>query len=609
MTTSGRGSGGPVRATPEQLRAWGIEPGYHAMDGSLVETSPETAAALLAAMGAGSAPPPAGGPIVHEAGRPLTFSEPHQVEAEDGTVFEASRQLPGDLAHGYHTVRNLDGGTATRLILVPPTCHLPEGLRGWAWALQLYAARSEESWGIGDLADLLRLARWSRSQGARTLLINPLHAPLPLPSPEPSPYFPSSRLYRNPLYLRVEEVPGAGSVGAELERLAAAGRDLNRTRLIDRDRVFTLKLQALRLIFDGFTADPDFDEYRRSEGTALEDYATFCALSEYAGSPWTSWPAEFRHPSAQGVRRFRSSHRRRVLFHQWLQWLLDRQLSTVARELSPLHDLAVGVDPAGADAWLWQDCMAREVTVGAPPDPFAPEGQDWAVLAFDPWKLRQAAYEPFARMVRAGFRHGMGLRIDHVMGLFRLFWIPSRLGAAAGAYVRYPARDLLGILALESSRARAVVVGEDLGTVESGVREELARRLVLSYRLLWFEERPPSEYPVDALAALSTHDLPTLAGIWLGGDPDPGIRGRLLRHAGVSRGTPLGEVVEAAYGALAAGPARLVAAQLEDPLGVAERPNRPGTREASNWSLALPSTVEELVADDRVARLARTLRR
>jgi 4-alpha-glucanotransferase len=539
----------------------------------------------------------------------MRFGEPYQIEAEDGTVFDTSNDLPRELPPGYHTLRRLDDGAGTRLILVPPSCHLPDELRGWAWAVQLYAARSAASWGIGDLADLRLLAGWARDQGARALLLNPLHAPLPLRPQEPSPYFPSSRLYRNPLYLRVEEVPGAETLGSGLHRLAAAARDLNRDRLIDRDRVFTLKLQALGSIFDGFTADPEFDAYRRAEGPALGDYATFCTLSEHAGSPWTSWPAELRRPDSQAVRRFRSEHERRVLFHQWLQWLLDRQLSAAAGQLPAMHDLAVGVDPAGADAWLWQECLARDASVGAPPDPFAPDGQDWAVLAFDPWKLRRAGYEPFARMLRSGFRHGMGLRVDHVMGLFRLFWIPSRLGAAAGGYVRYPAMDLLGILALESRRAGAVVVGEDLGTVERGVREELARRRILSYRLLWFEDHPPAAYPVDALAALSTHDLPTLAGIWLGLDPDPAIRARLLRYGGVSEGSSLREVAEASYGALAAGPARLVAAQLEDALGVPERPNRPGTRKPSNWSLALPLPLEELVGDQRLARLARVLRR
>jgi 4-alpha-glucanotransferase len=592
-------------APPPRPSAWGVEASYEAADGERVATSPDTIRALLAAMGAAAPEPPPAAVRTHIAGTPLRLPGGHTVEDEGGRV------VPDDVAAlpaGYYTLRD-ERGAAERLVVAPPTCHLPPDLRGWAWAAQLYAVRSERSWGIGDLADLRRLATWARVQGAATVLVNPLHAPRPGTPQQSSPYFPSSRLYRNPLYLRVEDVPGADAAG--VAEAAEAGRALNRDRHIDRDRVYRLKLTALERIFDAAPADEDaFRAYRAAEGGPLDEFAAFCALCECHGGPWWEWPAPLRHPRT-AVARVAADPTlwRRARFHRWLQWQLDRQLAAAADELPPLHDIAVGVDPTGADAWSWQDVLAAGVTVGAPPDPFAPDGQDWGVRAFDPWKLRASGYEPFIRTLRAAFRHGAGARIDHVMGLFRLYWVPEGDGAARGGYVRYPARDLLAILALESRRAGAVVVGEDLGTVEPAVREELARRRVLSYRLLWFEDRPPRAYPVDALAALTTHDLPTLAGVWGGTDTDPRLRAQLVRYAGARDGRPVEDVAAGVYRALAAAPSRLVAATLEDALGIEERPNRPGTVSDRNWSVALPVTLEELVADPRAARLAGVLRR
>ncbi|HEX4215381.1 MAG TPA: 4-alpha-glucanotransferase [Candidatus Dormibacteraeota bacterium] len=591
----------------ELASAWGVESGYHAISGDWVPTSDETADRLLHAMGARDQGPPSSATLVHRAGDPLQLPGEHEIRTEDGNVLRAEACLPEDLPLGYHRIRRLADGEERHLILTPGHCHLPDDLRGWAWAVQLYAARSRASWGIGDLADLRELARWGRRQGATTLLVNPLHAPLPTVPQEPSPYFPSTRLYRNPLYLRVEEVPGAERLASELEPLARAGRGLNDEREIDRDRAWGLKDAALRTLYDAFGGDPGLDAYLRREGEALRDYATFCAITREHRAPWRAWPEELRHPRGAAVERFRRVHEHEVGYHQWLQWLLDRQLGEAARELPPLTDLAVGVDPDGADAWLWQDHLAPGISVGAPPDPFAPEGQDWSVQAFDPWKMSRDGYQPFARTVRAALDHAFGLRLDHVMGLFRLYWVPT--GGGPGGYVRYPSSDLLGVLALESMRAKAVVVGEDLGTVEDHVREELSHRRVLSYRLLWFEDRSPADYPRDALAALTTHDLPTLSGIWTGADPDPAIEKRLLRYGGARLGESVEEAALTAYAALAASPCRLVAAPLEDALEVSERPNRPGTREATNWSLALPVPVEELEADGRTADLARTLRR
>jgi 4-alpha-glucanotransferase len=598
-----------VEATTARAAAWGVAPGYHAIGGRWVAAEPERVSAILDAMGAGGTAAPASSPVlVVRTGETHALEGPAEVVAEDGRLLPVAGSLPADLPAGYHTLRHLDLGTETRLIVSPGRCRPPATRRAWGWAVQLYAARSRRSWGVGDLADLRDLARWAAGMGAGAMVINPLDAVLPVVPQEASPYYPSSRRFRNPLYIRVEEVPGAAALGERLAPLAEAGQALNARRLIDRDAVHRLKMVALEDLFATFAGSPDLERYLRSEGRDLTDYATFCAIAEMHGSPWQDWPAELRHPRSDAVCRFGAEHAARVRFHEWLQWLLDRQLAAAASEIGLVHDLPIGAQAGGADAWAWQDVFAPGVTVGAPPDPFNEAGQNWALPPFDPWRLRSAGYEPFVRTLRAAFRHGAGLRIDHVMGLFRLFWIPAGSEPRDGLYVRYPHRDLLDILALESERAGAFVVGEDLGTVEDAVRDEMAERRLLSYRLLWFEDRPPASYPPESLAALTTHDLPTLAGIWEGSDPDPAVRERLRLHAGVADGAPTDEVAEAAYRALAASPSRLLAATLEDALGVPERPNRPGTTtEWPNWSLALPLTVEELITDPRPPRIARAL--
>jgi 4-alpha-glucanotransferase len=590
--------------------AWGVASGYLDSNEHWVAPKPGSVSRALAAMGAeGPSPPPAQVRVVR-AGEMPRLEGPAEVVTEDGAVLAVDGTLPAGLPPGYHRLRHLDRGSEERLIVSPRRCRLPAGPRSWGWAAQLYAVRSQESWGMGDLADLRHLGRWTAGLGARTLMVNPLDAPLPLAPQEPSPYFPSSRRFLNPLYLRVEEVPGATALGAYLEPLAAAGRALNARRLIDRDAIFRLKMQALERVFADFHDSDDFETYRRSDRVELEDYTTFCALSEQHGAPWYGWPVELRHPRSDAVRRFRDENSQRVRFHQWLQWLLERQLAAAAREIGLIQDLPIGARPDGADAWAWQDTFASGVTVGAPPDAFNRAGQDWLVPPFDPWRLRAAGYEPFIRTVRAAFRRGAGLRMDHIAGLFRLYWIPQEVGPAGGVYVRYPHDDLLDILALESQRSGGFVIGEDLGTVEEDVREELAARHILSYRLLYFERRPPAEYPPHSLAAMTTHDLPTLVGIWEGSDPDSGIRERIRRHAGVDDATPASDVAVAAHRALARSSSHLVTATLEDALLVPERPNKPGTTtEWPNWSLALPQTLEELRTDPRPVRLASALRR
>ncbi|HEX2050528.1 MAG TPA: 4-alpha-glucanotransferase [Actinomycetota bacterium] len=538
------------------------------------------------------------------------------VETEDGGSAPVDGDLPPDLPTGYHELVHADG-RRTRLVVAPRRCHVPAGLRAWGWAVQLYAARSRASWGVGDLGDARSLARWARAGGAEVVVLNPLHAAA---ADQPSPYFPTSRCFRNPLYVCVDDVPGARDDDA-VAALAARARALPRDR-IARVEAHRLKLAALERLWERWRGSASFDRYRAGQGRALEDFATFATISElHAGGP-RSWPAELAHARASGVERVRRAHAGRVAFHAWVQWLLDEQVRRLGRDVGVVHDVAIGVDPDGADRWAEPDVFADGVTVGAPPDAFNAGGQDWGVPPYDPWKLRAAGYEPFVRTLRAAFAGAAGVRIDHVMGLFRLFWVPAGLGPRDGVYVRYPHRELLAVVALESERAGAYVVGEDLGTVEPLVREEMAAHSMLSYRLLWFERNEPRAYPKLALAAVTNHDLPTIAGVWTGADvreqralglePDEDVaralRDRLRDAAGVADDAPVEDVVEGAYRALGAARSALAIATLEDALAVERRPNQPGTTdERPNWSLPLPVPVDDLDRHSLPARVARAL--
>lgn len=500
-----------------------------------------------------------------------------------------------------------------------PSCFLPREPTLWGWAAQLYALRSRRSWGIGDLRDLRSLGTWSRGLGAGFIQLNPLHAASPLPPVQDSPYYPSSRRFRNPLYLAIEDVPGYRAVAASVEPFAREARSLNDRRRIDRDAVLTAKLRALEVIWATAPPPRGLEEYARSAGPGLDTYAVHCALVEIHGADWRRWPEAVRRPGRPGVERAAAELRSRVEFHRWLQWLLDSQLQRAAAELPPISDLAIGADPGGADAWIWADELIPGFSVGAPPDALNLAGQDWGFPAFNPRALAESGFTPFRDTVRANFRHALGLRIDHVMGLFRLWLIPDGATATQGAYVTYPAEPMLDVLAEESRRARALVVGEDLGTVQPGVRAALRRRRVLSYRLLWFEDRPPREYPRLALSAVTTHDLPTVAGVWTGFDEaamraaglEPNVEGnraivrRLARLGGLAPGAPAADAVAAAYRELQRSPSRLLAATLEDALLVPERPNIPGTVEQwPNWSLALPGGLEGLRRSASARRLA-----
>ena len=509
---------------------WGIVPAYFGWRGEIVETRPETAEAILEAMGA-------------------TTDEPSPLIGPD----------------------------------VPDEPCAPGPERAWGWAVQLYALRSRASWGIGDLTDLCRFGAWARERGASLVLLNPLGAQVPALPYQRSPYYSSSRRFRNTVYLRIDDVEGADAAGIAAEREAALG--LNAERIIDYDRVFELKSSALRKVFDAAPRPRGLATYIAREGAALRDFGAFCAAHDVFGHP-----AEF---------------------HIWLQFPLDRQLARVAQEIGLITDVPVGFNPDGFDAGRFRDCFAPRMTVGAPPDEFFRDGQDWGLPPIDPWKLDDAKWAPFVDAIRGAARHAAGIRLDHVMGLFRLFWIPADSDPAHGAYVRYPADSLLRLLAHESRRAGAFVIGEDLGLVEPVVREQLDAKGSLSYRLIWFESSHPEHWPHDAVGAVGTHDLPTIAGIWHSTDPEPRLhplREKLVQLTHLPDGTPPVDVAVNVYAQLARGRPRIVLASLEDALGVAERPNVPGTvDEFPNWRLALPMALEEIEQSEGPRRIAEVM--
>ena len=534
---------------------WGILPSYHGWQGNLVETHRATAEAILAAIGGTADLPP-----------------------------------------------------RTRRPKLPDVRCAPAPERAWGWAIQLYALRSRASWGIGDLADLRQFGRWSRRRGASVILLNPLGAQTPTFPYEPSPYYASSRRFRNTLYLRIEEIEGAERCAVELEPLRAAAAALNQQRLIDYDAVFQLKSKALECIFETAPEPQGLSGWVHRQGRALYDFATFNALAEVHGPAWRSWPAYLKHPRSDGIEPSRRRLAGRIAFHEWLQFHVDRQLARASREIGLITDVPIGFAADGFDAWRWQDLLAPGMRVGAPPDEFFRDGQDWGLPAFNPWLLGGAHWEPFVDAIRAAATHTAGVRLDHVMGLFRIFWIPDGMTAAQGAYVRYPAKALLSLLAMESGRVRAFVVGEDLGLVPPAVRKHLRRRGSLSYRLLWFEGSEAGRWPRDAVAAVGTHDLPTVAGIWTRSEPEHRLhhlREKLVSMTRLPDETSPVDVAVAAYTALARGRPRIVLVSLEDALGVAERPNVPGTTtEFPNWRLALPISLEDIENADGMNRIA-----
>jgi 4-alpha-glucanotransferase len=523
---------------------------------------------------------------------------------------------------------------------------------------------------MGDLGDLGELAAWAgRALGAGFVQVNPLHAAVPGAPTDPSPYRPSSRRFPDPVHLRVEDVPEFAHV-EDPERVRAllerAGRlreaVLEKGELIDRDAVWEAKREALELVREvplGPGRRAAYVDFLAQEGLALEDHATWCALAEVHGPDWRRWPQGLRDPRSPETARARGELMDRVDFHCRLAWLTDTQLTAaqrIAREagmpVGIVHDLAVGVHPDGADAWAQQEYFAAGMSVGAPPDAFNARGQDWGLPPWRPDRLAESGYEPYRRLLRALFRYAGALRIDHVMGLFRLWWVPQGHAPTEGTYVRYDAEAMLAILVLEASRAGAVVIGEDLGTVEPGVREALRSRGVLGTSVLWFERdwdgdgRPlaPETWRADCLATATTHDLPSTAARLTGehvelrdslglltrpleqeraeAAADTGEWLELLSRLGLTHGTHGGHCaseeeaeIQAVHRFLLRTPARMVGIWLPDGVGDRRPQNLPGTWDQyPNWRLPIadargrPMTLEELAASPRMRALVEVLR-
>lgn len=556
-------------------------------------------------------------------------------------IGRATFTVPEGLPLGWHTLQaESDGVTAEcALVVVPARLTTADSLverRGWGLATQLYSVRSKRSWGIGDFADLADLAAISGERGADYVLVNPLHAAEPVPPVQPSPYSPSTRRFFNPLYIRVESIPELAYLKprkrATIDRLQDQILGLNKDgERLDRNAVFAAKLQALELLYHTRRSparQAAFDDFCRIAGSGLDDFALWSAIREDLAPEDPLWTDPDCALGSEAAEALRGKLADRIGFHRWLQWVCDEQLEDAQRaarnagmRLGVVHDLAVGVDLSSADAWTLRDVLAPGISVGAPPDMYNQQGQDWNQPPWHPGRLAEAGYAPFRNMLSTVLRHAGGIRVDHVLGLFRLWWVPAGNSPRDGAYVTYDHHALIGILALEAQRAGAVVIGEDLGTFEPWVRDYLAARGILGTSILWFENDgdsplPPERYRPQALASVNTHDLPPTAG-YLAGD-HVALRSRLgllerteaeerteheatlermmsllqerglLPETGAAGGNEERTIV-ALHRLLAQTPSALLGVALVDAVGERRVQNQPGTTEAlyPNWQVPL----------------------
>lgn len=617
--------------------------------------------------------------IVHQGASTLAH-EPGEVRDLDGAVrarFRLAIDLPEPLAPGYHRLILPHQHAAAALLAVPARCHIPAflaaGGRCWGLAVQLYSLRSARNWGIGDFTDLARVATIAGRAGAALIGLNPLHARHLARPEDASPYAPSSRLALDPMLLDIEAIADFATCGAAHSLVAAPAfqaqlHAARATELVDHRAVTALKLPLLALLFDHFRGrlatgtdarDAAYSAFVARGGADLEHFAIFEArrlwLLEKDGklAGWRDWPADWQDPHGEGVRAFRARHAARVQFQFYLQWQADLQLQAAAQaaaaagmRIGLYRDLAVGAAADGAECWSGQDLIARNASVGAPPDLLNREGQDWGLPPWNPRVLERRAYAPFRTLLMENMRAAGALRIDHVMALTRLFWIPAGMRGAAGGYVRNAFEVLAGVVAIESVRNHCMVIGEDLGSVPDGLRDALAARGFLSCRVLLFERhwsgdgsfKRPWEYPAQALATVVTHDMPTIAEYWSGGDiarrdhlglfaqaalrdaeaarrePERQALLQLLGEVGLAPGAPGAPpappaLTAALHAAVARCNAMLAVVQLDDISGATEPVNIPGTHlEYPNWRRKLAIDIEDLAADPRFALLADTMR-
>lgn len=585
-----------------------------------------------------------------------------RVTAQDGTAIQAELRhtahgalLSAIESPGYHLVEFAD--ERVTVAVAPPRCFTAgdaaPGERLWGLAVQTYGLRSRGDCGIGDMAGVSAFARQAARLKADALALSPMHA---LFAAEPalfSPYAPSSRLFYNPLYADPRPLFGDArveKVAADCGALAASA-ELSRHLLIDWAQSAKIKMSILRGLFEDFyatdfaaaTTTPlaaDFSKFLQASRPLLQDHALFEALHAAraaigaAAWSWREWPAAFRQPHSDAVQRFAHSNEKEILFHSFLQWIADRSLAAAqdaakqaGMRIGLIADLAVGMSGDGSHAWTNQKEILNELEIGAPPDLYNQRGQNWGLTTFSPPALRSGGFAPFIATLRACLRHAGGVRIDHAMGLLRLWVIPRGAEPHEGAYLAYPLDDLLRLIALESHRHRAIIIGEDLGTVPRGFGERLSKAGIYGMRVLWFERRrkrfiAPREWPADAVAMTTTHDLPTIAGWWRGHDiemrrqldlvadpqnektvreKDRQLLWRAFRRAEAGRGempppTETARVADAAASFIAQTPSQLALLPLEDALGLEDQPNLPGTiDEHPNWRRRYPGQAQELL--------------
>lgn len=584
-----------------------------------------------------------------------------------------------NLSHGLAGEKNILEKTA-RVIITPDTCCIPpelENRKTWGLSVNLYSIRSVRNWGIGDLTDLRSIVRWIAGMKGGFVGINPLHA---IPNTKPygiSPYFPISRLYRNFIYLDIEGIP---EVEESVEALAIIKSkeflsemdELRRSDYVDYEKVSLLKRKILEKAFDYFYENhlgkntgrsSRFRKYLSEEGEPLESFALYMAIMDQMQASekvysWQQWPEEYKDRTGVKVQAFKETHKKEILFHQYIQWLMDEQLREIAGESGKLgmpmglyNDLAIGSNSGGSDIWNFHETVACNVDVGAPPDDFNIKGQNWGFPPVIPEKLKETGYDFFIQTIRKNMKHSGALRIDHALGLFRLFWIPSGMSPRDGAYIEYPAEDLLRIIALESVRNRTIVIAEDLGTIGENVREMLKRFQMLSYRLFYFERNypdpsflSPEKFPDMALCSVTTHDLPTLYGYWQGQDiktrRDLGMYydDTLLQRQAEERERDKALILSALksqgilqedfpadpsvipqmnpylccaiYEYLARTTCKLVIISLDDIIGTLNQQNLPGTIDTHpNWVQKIPMKLEDIFSDKRFIELSEMLRK
>jgi 4-alpha-glucanotransferase len=588
-------------------------------------------------------------------------------EAAGSWITRRRFELPFDLPAGYHELEvKIAGAAADRclLILSPPKCYEPApilaGRRLWGIAVQLYTLRSRGNWGIGDFNDLRSLIRWVASHGAGFIGLNPLHALAPADPERSSPYSASSRHFLNVLYIAVPCVPEFAQCAAALERSGepAFVRRLNEMRgreLVDYRGVADLKFEILTLLYRDFcdrhlaassARAGAFRAFVAAGGELLQMHARFDALDRYfratigTASGWLNWPEEFRDVNGGAAVQFAQAHPREVEFYAYLQWLAHEQLceaQALTRELGmPVGlygDYAVGANPSGSETWADRSSYRMGAEIGAPPDPLALKGQGWGIPPQDPSVMQAQQLRGFARLIRNNMRYYGALRLDHVMGLFRLWWVAAGFSPTEGAYVHYPLQQLLTVLSLESARGACVVVGEDLGVVPDEMREAMPEFGLYHYKVLLFEKldgrfRRPGEYLRQALATATTHDMPTLRSYWEGRDielrrrlnlyPSIEIESDVIRERERDRelllaalqeqglkpmqpATPFdaftAELAHALHLYLARSATVLVALQIEDLLGETLPVNVPGTdREYPNWQRKVSADLEDMAA-------------